>query len=157
LLDARGLPDGGGSGNGPDCTGPVITSRRAGDDVATLTIVLDVERVDFVSVPTRDLDRARRFYGDVLGFPPSALNADEFETPNLTLALWQPEAEGVPFTPNTAGIALRVPDVAAATERLRARGVEFLGETIDTGVCLMGFFYDPDGNVLILHRRYAPR
>jgi hypothetical protein len=24
-------------------------------------------------------------------------------------------------------------------------------------VCLMAFFYDPDGNVLILHRRYAPR
>jgi catechol 2,3-dioxygenase-like lactoylglutathione lyase family enzyme len=117
--------------------------------------MLDVERVDFVSVPTRDVARARRFYGDVLGLPDGG--PDEFETPNLTLALWQPEAEGVPFSPNTAGIALRVADVAAARERLEARGVEFLGETVDTGVCLMGFFYDPDGNVLILHRRYAPR
>ena len=128
-----------------------------GGDVATLTVVLDVERVDFVSVPTRDVARSRRFYADVLGLAPSALNSDEFETSNLTLALWQPEAEGVPFAPNTAGIALRVPDVAAARERLRARGVEFLGDTVDTGVCLMGFFYDPDGNILILHRRYAPR
>jgi catechol 2,3-dioxygenase-like lactoylglutathione lyase family enzyme len=117
--------------------------------------VLDVEHVDFVSIPTRDLARARRFYADILGLPPS--NADEFETPNVTLALWQPEAEGVPFAPNTAGIALRVRDVEAARERLSARGVEFLGETLDTGVCLMAFFYDPDGNVLILHRRYAPR
>jgi catechol 2,3-dioxygenase-like lactoylglutathione lyase family enzyme len=117
--------------------------------------MLDVERVDFVSVPTRDVARARRFYGDVLGLADGG--PDEFETPNLTLALWQPEAEGVPFSPNTAGIALRVPNVAAARERLEARGVEFLGETVDTGVCLMGFFYDPDGNVLILHRRYAPR
>ena len=126
--------------------------------MATFARVLDVERVDFLSVPTRDLARARQFYADVLGLPPSVLNPDEFETPNVTLALWQPEeAEGVPFAPNTAGIALRVPDVEAARERLRARGVEFLGETLDTGVCLMGFFYDPDGNVLILHRRYTPR
>jgi catechol 2,3-dioxygenase-like lactoylglutathione lyase family enzyme len=119
--------------------------------------VLDVERVDFVSVPTRDVARARRFYSEVLGLPSSTGNPDEFETPNVTLALWQPEAEGVRFAPNTAGIALRVPDVEAAGERLRARGVEFLGDTVDTGVCLMGFFRDPDGNVLILHRRYAPR
>jgi catechol 2,3-dioxygenase-like lactoylglutathione lyase family enzyme len=125
--------------------------------MATFAMVLDVERVDFVSVPTRDLASARQFYADVLGLPPSVLNPDEFETPNVTLALWQPEAEGVPFAPNTAGIALRVPDVEVARERLRGRGVEFLGETLDTGVCLMGFFYDPDGNVLILHRRYAPR
>jgi catechol 2,3-dioxygenase-like lactoylglutathione lyase family enzyme len=120
------------------------------------TVTGFVERVDFVSVPTRDIARARRFYADVLGLPPSTLNPDELETSNVTLALWQPEAQGVPFAPNTAGIALRVPDVEAARERLVAHGVEFLGETVDTGVCLMGFFYDPDGNVLILHRRYAP-
>ena len=119
--------------------------------------MFDVEHVDFVSIPTRDLARARRFYSDLLGLPPSSLNPDEFETPNLTLALWQPEADGVPFAPNTAGIALRVPDVRAARERLSARGVEFLGDTVDTGVCLMAFFNDSDGNVLILHRRYAPR
>ena len=117
--------------------------------------MLQIERVDFVSVPTRDPDRARTFYADVLGLPASDLNPDEFETPNLTLALWQPEAEDVPFTPNTAGIALRVPDVEAARARLTAQGVEFLGETVDTGVCHMAFFYDPDGNVLILHRRYG--
>jgi catechol 2,3-dioxygenase-like lactoylglutathione lyase family enzyme len=115
--------------------------------------MIDVERVDFVSVPTRDIDRARRFYGEVLGLPAGA--ADEFETPNVTLALWQPEAEGVPFAANTAGIALRVPDVEEARERLAAHGVEIVGETVDTGDCLMGFFRDPDGNVLILHRRYA--
>ena len=118
--------------------------------------MLEIERVDFVSVPTRDRERARRFYGGVLGLPPSEVTPDEFETPNVTLGLWQPEAEGVAFTPNTAGIALRVADVEAARARLAAAGVEFLGETVDTGVCHMAFFYDPDGNVLILHRRYAP-
>jgi catechol 2,3-dioxygenase-like lactoylglutathione lyase family enzyme len=115
--------------------------------------MIDVQQVDFVSVPTRDLEGARRFYGEVLGLRPGRV-PDEFETGNVTLALWAPEAEGVAFAPNTAGLALRVPDVAAARARLEAAGVEFLGETVDTGVCHMGFFRDPDGNVLILHRRY---
>jgi predicted enzyme related to lactoylglutathione lyase len=118
--------------------------------------MIEVERVDFVSVPTRDIARARRFYGQLLGLAPSATSSDEFETSNVTLGLWQPEAEGVPFSANTAGIALAVADVDAARARLSEHGVEFLGETVDTGVCRMGFFYDPDGNVLILHHRYAP-
>jgi catechol 2,3-dioxygenase-like lactoylglutathione lyase family enzyme len=118
--------------------------------------VIEVEKVDFVSIPTRDVVRSRRFYGEVLGLPTRRNSPDEFETPNLTLALWQPGAEGVAFSPNTAGIALRVPDVAVARRALEQHGVKFLGETVDTGVCHMGFFYDPDGNVLILHRRYTP-
>jgi catechol 2,3-dioxygenase-like lactoylglutathione lyase family enzyme len=117
--------------------------------------MIGVERVDFVSVPTRDMARARRFYAEVLGLAPNPRDPDEFETPNLTMALWEPEAQGVAFAPSTAGIALRVADVHAAREALEARGVEFLGDTVDTGVCWMGFFRDPDGNVLILHRRYA--
>ena len=118
--------------------------------------MIDVQKVDFVSVPTRDAQAARSFYEEILGLPPSAHNPHEFETPNLTLALWEPEAQGVPFAANTAGIALRVPDVGAARKRLESQGVRFLGDTVDTGVCHMGFFYDPDGNVLILHRRYVP-
>ena len=117
--------------------------------------MIGIEKVDFVSVPTRDVARARSFYGELLGLPAARRTDDEFETPNVTLALWQPEAEGVEFVPNTAGVALRVADVAAARERLEAHGVAFLGDTVDTGVCHMAFFYDPDGNVLILHRRYA--
>jgi predicted enzyme related to lactoylglutathione lyase len=118
--------------------------------------VIEIERVDFVSVPTRDVARARRFYGELLGLP-TRDDPDEFEVSNVTLGLWQPEAEGIAFSASTAGIALRVPDVEDARSRLEAAGVEFLGETIDTGVCHMAFLYDPDGNVLILHRRYAPR
>ena len=118
--------------------------------------MIDVERVDFVSVPTRDPARARRFYGETLGLRPGAGAADEFETANVTLGLWEPEVDGEQFEPNTAGIALRVADVAEARRRLEREGVEFLGETVDTGVCHMAFCKDPDGNVLILHRRYAP-
>ena len=115
-----------------------------------------VEQVDFVSVPTRDMSRALAFYRDVLGLPESESSEGELETPNVTLSFWAPESDSEPFQANTAGIALRVADVEAAVEEVRAAGGEIIGIE-DSGVCHMGFVKDPDGNVLILHRRYAPR
>jgi catechol 2,3-dioxygenase-like lactoylglutathione lyase family enzyme len=115
-----------------------------------------VEQVDYVSVPTRDMERALAFYREVLDLPESEYSEGEIETPNVTLSFWVPEADGEPFNANTAGIALRVPDVEAAVEEIRAAGGEVIGIE-DSGVCHMGFVKDPDGNVLILHRRYAPR
>jgi catechol 2,3-dioxygenase-like lactoylglutathione lyase family enzyme len=115
-----------------------------------------VEQLDFVAVPTRDAERAVAWYRDVLGLPPSEHTPGEVETPNATLSFWQPEAQGEPFVANENGIALRVADVHAAVQEVRDAGAEVLGVE-DTGVCHMGFVKDPDGNVVILHRRYAPR
>jgi catechol 2,3-dioxygenase-like lactoylglutathione lyase family enzyme len=117
---------------------------------------MDVEQVDFVSVPTRDIARAVRFYRDVLGLPESEFSEGEVEAPNVTFGFWDAEADGEEFVPNAAGVALRVVDVASAVEEARAAGAEVIGIE-DTGVCHMGFVKDPDGNVLILHRRYAER
>jgi catechol 2,3-dioxygenase-like lactoylglutathione lyase family enzyme len=117
--------------------------------------MIDVERADFVTIPTRDDDAARRFYRRVLGLSADRNNDAEVTLGNVTLAFWNPEAEGVEFSANEGGIGLRVPDVESARARLEAEGVEFLGDTVDTGVCRMAFFRDLDGNVLILHRRYA--
>jgi catechol 2,3-dioxygenase-like lactoylglutathione lyase family enzyme len=117
---------------------------------------MEVERVDFVTVPTRDVARAVGFYRDVLGLPESEYSEGEVEASNVTFGFWNPEAEGEPFVANTAGVALRVPDVQAAVEEARAAGAEVIGIE-DSGVCHMGFIKDPDGNVLILHRRYAPK
>jgi catechol 2,3-dioxygenase-like lactoylglutathione lyase family enzyme len=118
---------------------------------------MHVELVDFVSVPTRDAQRAVAWYRDVLGLPESEVTDGELEAPNVTLSFWEPERESLAFVANEAGLALRVPDVAAARAELEARGVEFVAETWDSGVCHFAAFRDPDGNVLILHRRYAPR
>lgn len=118
---------------------------------------MHVELVDFVSVPTHDAARAVAWYRSVLGLPESDVSEGEIETPNVTLSFWEPEREGLPFVANEAGIALRVPDVAAARAELEAKGVEFVAETWDSGVCHFAAFRDPDGNTLILHRRYAPR
>jgi catechol 2,3-dioxygenase-like lactoylglutathione lyase family enzyme len=118
--------------------------------------MIEVEQVDFVSVPTRDTARALAFYRDVLGLPENEYSEGEIETPNVTLSFWDPESQGEQFVPNESGIALRVADVAAAVDEFRAAGGDVIGIE-DSGVCHMGFVKDLDGNVLILHRRYAPR
>jgi predicted enzyme related to lactoylglutathione lyase len=102
-----------------------------------------------------------KFYGDILGLVNSVHNPDrhyaEFETGNLTLSVIDAEKMGMEHTVRGNGIALHVDDVQAARETLEERGVDFHGETLDTGVCHMAIFTDPDGNLLILHHRYAPR
>jgi predicted enzyme related to lactoylglutathione lyase len=122
--------------------------------------VIDVERTDFAMVITQDKERALRFYGETLGLRRNELAHDdwpEFETGNLTLAIVHYEQIGrTEFTPNTASIALRVPDVHEARRKLEGAGVEFVTETFDSEVCHIAVFTDPDGNRLMLHRRYAP-
>jgi predicted enzyme related to lactoylglutathione lyase len=117
--------------------------------------------VDFVALPTHDIDRSVEFYGDTLGLRRSVYmperNYAEFETGNLTLSVIDAEKMGLEHHPQPTEIALHVDDVAEARTALEARGVEFRGETFDTGVCHMAFFADPEGNKLMLHHRYAPR
>jgi predicted enzyme related to lactoylglutathione lyase len=124
-----------------------------------------VTGVDFVSVPSQDLTAAEEFYGTVLGLPRSSVyqRGDtppvglEFETGNLTLSVIDAAALNIEFRPNNVPIALHVEDVAAARAELESRGVAFGGDTMDTSVCFMAHFRDPDGNALMLHHRYAPR
>ena len=121
-----------------------------------------VTGVDFVSVPTQDIERAVAFYGATLGLRRSMYRPDrnfaEFETGTVTLSVLDPERMGVgSFQRNANHVALQVEDVAAARAELEARGVTFMGDIFDTGVCHMAFFADPDGNALMLHHRYAPR
>lgn len=120
-----------------------------------------VTGVDFVAVPTEDYEAAAEFYEKVLGMPFSKrwgqMPAGEFESGDLTIAVMQSDAFGIEFAPHKHPIALRVEDLEAARKELESRGVSFKGETIDSGVCYQAFFEDPDGNVLGLHQRYAPR
>ena len=123
--------------------------------------MIDAKRVDFVGVPVQDLKRADEFYGGTLGLkrsPHSSARWVEYEMGNVTLALISPEAMGPDFKPrpHSMPIALGVADVEEAKQKLAAAGVEFPNETIDSGVCHIAGFSDPDGNALILHHRYAP-
>ena len=119
-----------------------------------------VERTDFISVPVTDMERAVAFYRDTLGLEQvSEQGFPEFQLgENVSVYLLNMEQVGSSFTaPHTAHTALRVPDVAKARAELESRGLEFEGDILDTGVCHMAFFKDPDGNQWMLHRRYAPR
>jgi catechol 2,3-dioxygenase-like lactoylglutathione lyase family enzyme len=120
-----------------------------------------VTGVDFVYLPTRNFEAAVEFYGTLLRLPCVAKYGErpggEFEAGNLTLQVLEAEAFGLEFQPSKNPIALRVEDVAAARAELETRGISFEGDTLDSGVCHMAFFKDPDGNALMLHHRYAPR
>jgi catechol 2,3-dioxygenase-like lactoylglutathione lyase family enzyme len=121
-----------------------------------------VTGVDFVSVPTTDLERAVAFYGDTLGLRRSMHRPEhgfaEFETGTVTLSVVDPQKMGIgSFKANANHLALQVRDVPDARRELEGRGVAFMGDTFDSGVCHMAFFSDPDGNALMLHHRYVTR
>ena len=118
-----------------------------------------VTGVDFVTVPAKDIDESATFYGDVLGLPFvkqwGSLPAKEYQAGNLTLAVMDPTAFGQEFHAHRVPLALQVEDVAAARESLESQGVQFVMDTIDSGVCHQAIFLDPAGNSLDLHHRYA--
>ena len=122
--------------------------------------MIGAERVDFVSIPVTDRERAVAFYGDTLGLerdPKSRSDWPEFALGNVTVSLVFPDRIGRPMENTPFGaIAIRVLDVEQARATLESAGVEFEGDTFDSGVCQMAFFRDPDGNGLMLHHRYAP-
>jgi len=122
---------------------------------------IEISGVDFATVFVTDYPASVEFYGETLGLEHSVdygkIPGGEFETGNLTLQVLEAAAIGREFEPSTHPLALHVPDVATARATLESKGVAFLADTLDSGVCHMATFADPDGNVLILHHRYAPR
>jgi catechol 2,3-dioxygenase-like lactoylglutathione lyase family enzyme len=116
-----------------------------------------ISTIDFVAIPSRDSERTRSFYVDTLGLRPDEHRRLEVWVGGTCFGIWEPERLGMEFAPQrNAHLALHVDDVAAARAELEGKGVQFAGETQDTGVCHMAFFRDPDGNDLMLHHRYAP-
>ena len=113
--------------------------------------------LDFVAVPSTDAARLHDFYVNTLGLKPDPKSQAEFWVDDTCFGIWEPGNQGFEFKPqNLAHIALHVDDVAAAKADLESKGVEFMGDILDTGVCHMALFKDPDGNDLMLHNRYAP-
>ncbi|HEX8752584.1 MAG TPA: VOC family protein [Solirubrobacterales bacterium] len=117
-----------------------------------------MSKLDFVAVPSTDAARTRAFYVETLGQRPDDQAEFEFWIGDTCFAIWEPKKLGQSFAPQKNGhLAIHVEDVAAARADLEGKGIEFLGDTFDTGVCHMAFFTDPDGNDLMLHHRYKPR
>ena len=116
-----------------------------------------IARVDTVGIPSQNTVRSRRFYVETLGCRPDERSINEFWIGETSFSIWEPGRFGGEFRPQANSIVLlQVEDVEAARKELEAKGIEFDGETLDTGVCHMANFKDPDGNPLTLHKRYAP-
>jgi catechol 2,3-dioxygenase-like lactoylglutathione lyase family enzyme len=120
-----------------------------------------ISGTDFIAIPTKDAEKAREFYEGTLGLEFGKqwgdMPAYEFETGNLTVAVMQPDAFGLEFAAHEFPVEFHVDDFDGAKAELESRGVQFEGETLDSGVCYQAFFKDPDGNSLAIHHRYAPK
>jgi catechol 2,3-dioxygenase-like lactoylglutathione lyase family enzyme len=116
---------------------------------------MKVRGTDFVMLPVSKLATAAQFYRDTLGLPQEVYSEEhqwaEFDCGNVTLAL----KGGA--TPGDGGtgvrLALAVDDVGAAYDELKAAGARLAGPPQDHGVCRHLEVVDPDGHVVILHRR----
>jgi len=139
--------------SGQHLTATPATVARNPPEGATM-----ISKLDFVGVPSQDAERSRAFYVDTLGLRPDDKARFDFWVGGTCFGIWEPASFGMPFAPQkNAHPALHVDDVAVARAELEAKGVEFAADTLDTGVCHMALFTDPDGNDLMLHSRYAPR
>lgn len=117
-----------------------------------------INGLDFVGIPSTDPDRSRAFYVDTLGLRPDENSDYEFWVGETCFGIWEPTKQGMEFTPQkNAHLALRVDDIEQTRAELEGKGISFLGDTFDTGVCFMALFTDPDGNDLMLHQRYKTR
>lgn len=115
-----------------------------------------IAKLDYVAIPTQDVERSCAFYADTLGLRVDDRVPTEFWVGETCLSIWKPEEFGIPFQPQKNGhLALAVDDVAAARDELQGKGVTFVTEPFDTGVCHMALFTDPDGNDLLLHHRHG--
>lgn len=120
---------------------------------------MKVLAVDFVCYEVSDLKRSVEFYRDVLGLKLGMLEDGgefqwaEFEIGAVTLSLYPPKfLEGREAKPGGM-VYLAVDDVAQALEELKAHGVTILYGPMETPVCWMAGFLDPDGNQIGLHQR----
>jgi catechol 2,3-dioxygenase-like lactoylglutathione lyase family enzyme len=118
--------------------------------------MIQYKEVSFIAYPSTDIAKSRKFYEGVLGLKPNSppeasAKWVEYDVGPGTIAIgqspnWPPSKDG-------PSAALEVENFEAAVEVLRQNKIEFLIGPMETPVCHMVAFRDPDGNRLSLHRR----
>ncbi len=120
--------------------------------------MLKILEIAFSCYAVTDVARARSFYEGVLGLKPakplttgSGGQWVEYEIGPQTLAIgsapgWKPSSDG-------CTVALEVEDFEVAIAHLQARQVKFRMEPFQTPVCRMAMVFDPDENVVCIHKR----
>lgn len=109
----------------------------------------------FFVYPVADMNRARAFYQEILGLTETANWENqwiEYDIGGGTLAL---SGFMTDATPGRAGAAaLETDEFDAVVAGLKSKGVTFVLEPTDTGVCHFARFLDSEGNHLVLHRKH---
>ena len=117
---------------------------------------MKIKTIDFVLLKVSDLKRASQFYQGILGLKQIEYREDwdwaEFNIGGRTLTLFSGYPEGRDDRVSPA-VALAVDNVHAAFAELKEKEVKVFGEVEETTTCWMAWFADPDGNVLMLHKR----
>jgi len=114
--------------------------------------------IDTTTYLVKDVDRAKRFYRDVIGLPLTSEFGDqgcEFVLPdNTTFSLWKMH-DGSWTAGN--GVLFSVRDFEAALDHYRKAGVKIAPHVEDTPVCTMAFAEDSEGNTFVFHFRKKGR
>ena len=115
-----------------------------------------LQKVAFTMYPVKDIPRARAFYGEALGLGPGVGGPSspwvEFDLPGGGCLAITTVAEDEPSAAAGGTIAFEVDDLPGTVSDLKAKGVAFMAEGIDSPVCRMAVIKDPDGNSIILHK-----
>ncbi|MGO4805251.1 VOC family protein [Arthrobacter sp. 2MCAF15] len=119
-------------------------------------------RLEVVQVPVADVDKAKSFYTDRLGF---VLDHDVEYIPGMRVVQLTPPGSATSIVIGTGmtsmqpgileGLQLVVPDMASARSELLERGAE-ISEVQDMGGVLFAYFGDPDGNRWVLQEATRP-
>lgn len=117
-------------------------------------------KVAFTMYPVRDMPKARAFYEETLGLPPSRNGAQspwvEFDLPEGGCLAITTVSESEPSASAGGTIALEVDDLDGLVADLKGKGVAVVTEGIEGPGCHMAIVKDPDGNAIILHRLKNP-
>ena len=110
--------------------------------------------VDTTAYLVKDVERAKKFYRDVMGLPLTSefggQGAEFVMSDNTAFSLWKMD-DGSWTQGN--GVMFAVDDFEAAVDQYRKAGVKIAPETEDTPVCKMAFAEDSEGNTFIIHFR----
>jgi predicted enzyme related to lactoylglutathione lyase len=114
---------------------------------------LQPRAIDFVIYGVSDVERALAFYRDLLRLAvadrPSPKWVELAAGADALIVATPPGG----FQRPGAIAAVAVPDVRAAVEALRAKGVPITMEPWESDVCWNAHVADPDGNTVWLHER----
>ena len=123
----------------------------------TKDVVGIVKHIAFTMYPVKDMERARRFYEEVLGLQTTCVAARgkwvEYHLNNGCFAITSMAEDMKPSANSGGSVAFEVDDVDVVIKKLRAKKIAVKIGPFSTPVCRMAVVLDPEGNALSIHAK----